>query len=77
MSEHAPNCRQCEHFQVTWDNNTPLACKKFGFKTKQQPSVEVLAISGRQCTYFELKEGLLRFQRPVVLPDPCTFSITG
>ena len=78
MSEHAPNCRQCEHFQVTWDNANPLGCKKFGFKTRQLPSVEILATSGKQCNFFQAKgDELFRFQRPTVLPDHCTFSITG
>lgn len=77
MSQHAPNCRQCEHFHVTWDTANPQGCTKFGFKTKQMPSVEILATTGRQCTFFTSKDEVFRFQRPAVLPDHCTFSITG
>lgn len=81
MSQHAPNCRQCEHFQVTWDNANPQGCNKFGFKTRQMPSVEILATTGKQCSFFtsKLEQGqqVFRFQRPAVLPDHCTFSITG
>ena len=81
MDSHAPNCRQCEYFQTTWDKSAPLGCKMFGFKTRQLPSVEVLATTGKQCHFFAAKasaDGILRFPRPAaVLPDHCTFSITG
>jgi len=78
--DHAPNCRQCEYFQTTWDKAAPLGCKKFGFKTRQLPSVEVLATTGKQCCFFEAKagnDGVFRFQMPQALPEHCTFSITG
>ncbi len=81
MDQHAPNCRQCEYFQTTWDKANPLGCKKFGFKTRQLPSVEVLATTGQQCCFFLAKsgaDGLMRFSAPAApLPDNCTFSITG
>lgn len=77
-----PNCRQCEYFQTTWDKSAPQGCSKFGFKTRQMPALEVLATTGKQCHFFEAKaggDGLFRFGRavPQVLPDGCTFSITG
>ena len=77
MESHAPNCRQCKYLQTTWDRSAPLGCKMFGFKTRQLPSVEVLASTGKQCHFFECKEGVFNFRPPTVLPDHCTFSITG
>ncbi len=50
-----PNCRQCEYFYVTWDNNKPYGCKAFGFKSQRMPSVEVFEASGKLCLKFKLK----------------------
>lgn len=80
MDERMPNCRQCEHFHVTWDNAAPVGCKKFGFKCRQMPSLEVLATTGKQCIFFEAKAapgGQPMFRPPQLLPDHCSFSIMG
>jgi hypothetical protein len=58
MPDRAPNCLKCLHFRVTWDPNFPRACDVFGIKTRNLPSVEVFAATGRQCPSFSLKPGL-------------------
>lgn len=77
MESHCPNCRQCEHFQTTWDNAAPLGCRKFGFKTRTMPSLEVLATTGKHCIFFEPKGDLPSSQAPPPLPDHSSFQILG
>lgn len=82
MDNCGPNCRQCEYFHTTWDKAAPLGCKRFGFKSRQLPSLEVLCSTGKQCIFFESKQisGEQVF-RPVLpqaaLPDHCSFTIVG
>ncbi len=49
------DCRNCLHFQVTWDAEFPRGCRAMGFKSKQWPSVEVLQSSGEPCLQFYAK----------------------
>ena len=49
------DCLHCEHFFVTWNPKFPRACKLYGFKTAQFPSVEVLKASGEECLGFVKK----------------------
>ena len=50
------NCFQCVHFYVTWDPNFPRACKLFGFKSANPPSVSVYESTGTVCLAFEKKD---------------------
>lgn len=53
--DEAPNCHQCRYFKVSWDKRFPKGCKKFGFKGKNLPSLEVLVTTGQHCIFFESK----------------------
>ncbi len=60
MSSHrtgleVPNCWQCQHFAISWDPSRPYSCKLMGFKTRVQPSLEVLRVDGERCRGFVLK----------------------
>lgn len=48
----APNCHHCQYFHVSWDSRFPKGCRKFGFKGRQLPSIEVLVTTGRHCCFF-------------------------
>jgi len=48
-------CSKCKHYQVTWDVDKPYGCSKLGFKTKIEPSIYVVQISGTMCHSFESK----------------------
>lgn len=49
------NCFQCKHFHTTWNPEFPRACKAYGFKTKEMPSVLVEKTTGMECLQFEPK----------------------
>ncbi|MEO5348810.1 MAG: hypothetical protein H7836_04105 [Magnetococcus sp. YQC-3] len=49
------DCRNCCHFQVTWDADFPRGCRAMGFKTSQWPWMEVLRSSGEPCLQFQEK----------------------
>ncbi len=49
------DCRKCKHYYVTWDPNSPMGCHRFGFKSKNMPSVVVFQSSGEPCGGFEPK----------------------
>jgi hypothetical protein len=49
------NCRNCEHFKITWIKEQPYGCKLFGFKSKGLPSIEVYKTSGKECLKFTPK----------------------
>ena len=52
------NCFKCVHFVITWNNKFPRACRLFGFKSKDMPSVMVLNTTGSRCNAFvEKKQG--------------------
>lgn len=51
------DCFKCVHFYVTWDRNFPYGCRALGFKTRNNPAVEVLEASGKEClSYMEKTE---------------------
>ena len=50
------NCFQCVYFAITWEPRFPRACRLFGFKTAQMPSMAVLRSSGAHCKGFVRKE---------------------
>ena len=51
----APDCIRCKHFEVTWEPAFPRACKLFGIKCRNQPSMEVFLSTGQHCFAFEAK----------------------
>lgn len=60
----APDCLVCAYFRVTWDPDFPRACDVFGIKTRQLPSLEVFAATGRHCPAFERKLPVDRTRPP-------------
>ena len=36
------NCWNCKYFYISWHPTMPYACRAFGFKSKNIPSLEVL-----------------------------------
>lgn len=52
----AVNCFECEYFYVTWDQQNPRACKAYGFKTRELPSVVVKRSSGMECLKYKRKK---------------------
>lgn len=56
MKPKTITCFDCQHFYITWDENFPRGCRAHNFKTKQLPSVEVLAADGRPCLLFTPKK---------------------
>ena len=53
--QEVPNCWQCHHFAISWDPARPYSCRLMGFKTRVQPSLEVLRVDGERCRGFVLK----------------------
>jgi hypothetical protein len=58
IPDRAPECLQCGHFEVSWDPSFPRACRLFGIKSRNQPSMEVFLSTGKHCFAFEAREGL-------------------
>ena len=50
------NCFRCKHYANTWEPDFPRACRFFGFKAAQLPSVVVFNATGEPCVVFEDKE---------------------
>jgi hypothetical protein len=46
------DCKKCLYFKITWEKERPYACRAFGFKTKNLPSIEVYSASGKECLKF-------------------------
>ena len=44
-------CHGCFYFYITYKNNRPYGCKKFGFISKTIPSTEVFNTTGIECAY--------------------------
>lgn len=78
MSQEEPvNCHQCAYYYTTWDRKFPMGCRKFGFKGRQVPSMEVLASTGKSCLFFEQKADATESQAPEARRDGSTFSALG
>ena len=50
------DCFHCVHFYVTWEPRFPKACRLFGFKSANLPSVAVFESTGSVCMGYEPKE---------------------
>lgn len=51
-----PDCNRCQHYYITHDPDFRYGCRALGFKSWQQPALDVLASSGEPCHYFQQKE---------------------
>jgi len=49
------NCYRCRHFRITWQAAMPYACKAYGFKARQLPSLLVMSQSGQACLMYAPK----------------------
>ena len=45
-------CKGCKFYYITWDKKFPYGCKSLGFKSKKNPSDEVLSSSGMECQFY-------------------------
>lgn len=50
-----PNCSQCRHYYITWDQRTPNGCRRFGIQSKARPSDVVASAGMGDCQGFEAK----------------------
>ncbi len=50
-----PNCSQCRHYYITWDQKTPNGCRRFGIQSKDLPSNVVRSAGLGDCQGFEAK----------------------
>ncbi|MCK5884315.1 MAG: hypothetical protein KAG61_11550 [Bacteriovoracaceae bacterium] len=62
-----PVCRNCKHYFVTWDPQSPNGCKAFGFRGKSIPCIAVKRESGNDCMKFTAKQS--RTQKGLDLND--------
>ena len=54
------SCNSCKYFYITWNKKYPYGCRAMGFISAKLPSIDVLAIEGRDCLSFEEKNTDLR-----------------
>ncbi len=54
--DERPNCIHCVHYYVTHDPRQPYGCRRFGFKSTQNPAILVFSSSGVECQSFRRKE---------------------
>jgi len=50
-----PNCRDCKHYFVTWNQRTPNGCRRYGIESKENPSVIVHSAGMGDCQGYEAK----------------------
>ena len=55
LPAHGPNCWQCQFFAVSHDPRMPYACRRYGFRAKVLPAIEVLRVDGQFCMGFQPK----------------------
>lgn len=48
-------CRNCRHYQVTWDPALPYGCRAHGFKSRKNPAAVVFESSGIECQLYTPK----------------------
>ena len=46
-------CMKCVHHMISYDMRFPYACGAMGFKSRQLPQREILAITGEYCLAYE------------------------
>lgn len=52
MEKQRINCRNCQHFYITWDTAMPYGCRAMGFKSKNMPYLITAQVSGDRCLSF-------------------------
>ncbi len=52
------DCHKCEHYYVTWEKQTPHACRAMGFKSRRLPSIVVKknSLNNMDCLSYKKKE---------------------
>jgi hypothetical protein len=51
------DCHKCEHYYVTWEEQTPHGCRAMGFKSRRLPSMVVRkSTPDMDCLSFKKKE---------------------
>jgi hypothetical protein len=50
-----PNCSQCRHFYITWNQKTPNGCRRFGIQCQDKPSNVIQSAGLGDCQGFEEK----------------------
>jgi hypothetical protein len=51
-----PNCMNCKHFYITWDQNAPRGCKLYAIKSKQLPSIVIASTTKeKECLGYDEK----------------------
>ncbi|HCH24843.1 MAG TPA: uracil-DNA glycosylase [Oceanospirillaceae bacterium] len=55
IGNNPPNCMQCQHFYITWDEKFPRGCRLFNMKSRNLPMHDVLRIDGHPCRGFKQK----------------------
>jgi hypothetical protein len=53
--ENLPNCSRCVHYYITHEVNFRYGCRAMKFKSHRPPSLEVFAVTGVPCLYFQFK----------------------
>ena len=49
------NCPSCAHYFITHEASFPYGCRAMGFKSKQLPSLAVVAATAEPCQSFQAK----------------------
>jgi hypothetical protein len=56
MKDSGPQCRHCQYFYHTYNQQTPYGCRKFAFQSKLMPQLLIKqADAGRNCQAFKPK----------------------
>lgn len=50
-----PNCMNCKHYHITWDQRAPRGCKLYGIKAQTMPSQIVKMAGSGECQGYETK----------------------
>ncbi len=60
-----PSCFTCTFHFITYDPKRPWGCRKFGFKSKISPKIEVKKETGMECAYFITRIKTNKLQREI------------
>ncbi len=53
--DNTPDCKACAHYSITHDSAFPYGCRRFAFKSRRRPALDVLESSGLPCMMFQAK----------------------
>lgn len=58
-----PNCNQCKHFFITYNQHTPKGCRVFKIQSASMPSLVVKNVNnGGECLGFEAKKNKIKIK---------------